>query len=287
SGGVCIEEMLNILENVSLNTQNPLDPQNLHTLIQTMRYVFLDRTKFLGDPEFVQVPVEKLTAKKYGLTIARKLDPDTATSSETLSQNVATFQENMETTHFSVADKFGNVVSNTYTLEEAFGSKAVVSGLGFLLNNQMHDFNINPNQTNIKGGLGTNPNGIAPYKRMLSSMAPTIILKNGKPILITGSPGGRTIINTVLQMVLGTTIYKQTLEQTMQMPRLSHHWMPDIVYYEKGRWSEEVLSALRRKGHTLSEVEFLGDAQSIWIDPETREITGVSDSRRAGWAEGY
>ncbi|MDQ4139267.1 MAG: gamma-glutamyltransferase, partial [Bacteroidota bacterium] len=145
SGGVSIQEMLNILENMPLNTQNPLEPQNLHTLIQTMRYVFLDRTKFLGDPDFVSVPVDKLTAKKYGKALASKIDLDSATSSESLTQNIATFHENMETTHFSVADKFGNVVSNTYTIEEAFGSKAVVKGLGFLLNNEMHDFNINPN----------------------------------------------------------------------------------------------------------------------------------------------
>lgn len=287
SGGVGVIELLNILEHVSLNTQEPLDPQNLHLLIEAMRYVYLDRTKFLGDPDFGQVPVAKLIVKSYGQVLAEQLNPDSATSSESLTQNISTFDENMETTHFSVADQYGNVVSNTFTLEEAFGSKAVVTGLGFLLNNEMHDFNINPQQANIRGGLGTNPNGIAPFKRMLSSMAPTMVLKDGKPILLTGSPGGRTIVNTVLQMILGTTIYNLSLEQTIQLPRLSHHWMPDVVYYEKNRWREEVLEALRQKGHTLTEVNFLGDAQSIWIDPLTGEFTGVSDDRRAGWAAGY
>lgn len=287
SGGVCVQEMLNILENVPLNKKEPLDPQNIHNLIEAMRYVFLDRTKFLGDPDFVEVPVDKLTSKRYGKLLAKEIKPDTATSSENLTQNVSVYEENMETTHFSVADKYGNVVSNTYTLEEAFGSKAVVKGLGFLLNNEMHDFNINPNQVNMKGGLGGNPNGIAPRKRMLSSMSPTIVLKDGKPILATGSPGGRTIVNTVMQMILGTTYYNLSLEQTMRLPRLSHHWMPDVVYVEKGRWDEKTLKALRQKGHQITEVDFLGDAQSIYIDPKTRELTGVSDDRRAGWAEGY
>lgn len=287
SGGVSIIQMLNMIENVKLNEAHPLDPQNVHLLIEAMRYAFLDRTKFLGDPEFSAVPVEKLTSKNYGKALAKRLNPETATRSESLTQNVATFDENMETTHFSVADQFGNVVSNTYTLEEAFGSKAVVKGLGFLLNNEMHDFNLNPNQVNIRGGLGTNPNGIAPRKRMLSSMSPTIVLQDGRPILLTGSPGGRTILNTVLETLLNTLVYKLSPEENMRLPRFSHHWMPDEVYYEKGRWDEQVLETLRQKGHTLTEVNFLGDAQSIWIDPRTGELTGVSDDRRAGWAEGY
>lgn len=287
SGGVSILEMLHVLNQQQLNRQNPLDPKNLHLLIETMRYVFLDRTRYLGDPDFVEVPVDKLTSQAHARLIAGKLNRQKATPSQQLSQQVSVHDENMETTHFSVIDKEGNMVSNTYTLEESFGSKAVVKGLGFLLNNQMHDFNINPYQANIQGGLGSNPNGIAPQKRMLSSMAPTLVLKDGKPYLVTGSPGGRTIINTVLQMILATTTYGLNLHEAMLLPRLSHHWMPDLVYVEKAGWDPAIIQALKTRGHQLMEVETLGDLHSIRINPETGEYEAEADPRRAGWAAGY
>jgi gamma-glutamyltranspeptidase / glutathione hydrolase len=287
SGGISIVEMLHVLNQHQLNPKKPLDPQNLHLLVETMRYVFLDRTRYLGDPDFVEVPVTKLASIGHAKAIAQKLNLVKATPSEQLYQNVSVHEENMETTHFSVIDKAGNMVSNTYTLEEAFGSKAVVKGLGFLLNNEMHDFNINPNQANIQGGIGSNPNGIEPRKRMLSSMAPTLVLKDGKPFLITGSPGGRTITNTVLQMILATTTYGLSLHEALRLPRLSHHWMPDLVYVEKQGWDPAVLQALKAKGHHLIEVDLLGDLHSIRIDPETGEYQAEADPRRAGWAEGY
>lgn len=287
SGGISILEMLNVLSQHQLNPKKPLDPQNLHLLVETMRYVFLDRTRYLGDPDFVEVPVAKLASTGHARAIAQRLNLAKATPSEQLYQNVSVQEENMETTHFSVIDKAGNMVSNTYTLEEALGSKAVVKGLGFLLNNEMHDFNINPLQANIQGGLGSNPNGIEPHKRMLSSMSPTLILKEGKPYLITGSPGGRTIINTVLQMILATTTYGLTLHEAMRLPRLSHHWMPDLVYVEKEGWDPALLQALKDKGHQLMEVDMLGDLHSIRINPDTGEYEAEADPRRAGWAEGY
>lgn len=287
SGGVSLLEMLHILGYQQLNPQMPLDPQNLHILVETMRYVFLDRTRYLGDPDFAEVPVKKLTGATHARLIAQKLNLEKATPSEQLHQQVSVHDENMETTHFSVIDKAGNMVSNTFTLEEAFGSKAVVRGLGFLLNNEMHDFNINPNQANIQGGLGSNPNAIAPKKRMLSSMAPTLVLKGGKPYLITGSPGGRTIINTVLQMILATTTYGLSLREAMLLPRLSHHWLPDLVYVEKEGWDPKLLQALKDKGHHLSVVENLGDLHSIRVNPQTGAYEAEADPRRAGWAEGY
>jgi gamma-glutamyltranspeptidase/glutathione hydrolase len=287
SGGISLLEMLHVLNYHQLNGENPLDPQNLHILVETMRYVFLDRTRYLGDPDFAQVPVEKLTGMAHARVIAKKLNLEKATPSGQLYQQVSVHDENMETTHFSVIDKAGNMVSNTYTLEEAFGSKAVVTGLGFLLNNEMHDFNINPNQANIQGGIGGNPNGIEPKKRMLSSMAPTLVLKAGKPYLITGSPGGRTIINTVLQMILATTTYGLSLHEAMLLPRLSHHWMPDLVYVEKAGWDPVLLNALKAKGHQLTEVDTLGDLHSIRINPHTGAYEAEADPRRAGWAEGY
>lgn len=287
SGGISIQEMLQVLDQAGLNADQPLDPQNLHRLIETMRYVFLDRTRYLGDPDFVEVPLERLASREHARHIAGKLNPSKATPSEQLFKNVSVHQENMETTHFSVIDKAGNMVSNTYTLEEAFGSKAVVKGLGFLLNNEMHDFNLNPYQANIQGGIGGNPNGIQPKKRMLSSMSPTLLLKEGKPYLVTGSPGGRTILNTVLQMILATTTYGLTLHQAMRLPRLSHHWMPDMVYVEHQGWDPAILKALKARGHQLSIVESLGDLHSILVNPVTGEYEAEADPRRAGWAEGY
>ncbi|MGV3641571.1 MAG: gamma-glutamyltransferase [Adhaeribacter sp.] len=287
SGGISIQEMLQVLDQVGLNAKEPLDPRNLHLLIETMRYVFLDRTRYLGDPDFVNVPLERLASREHAHHIAKKLILSRATPSEQLYKNVSVHQENMETTHFSVIDKAGNMVSNTFTLEEAFGSKAVVKGLGFLLNNEMHDFNLNPYQANIQGGIGGDPNGIQPKKRMLSSMSPTLVLKDGKPYLVTGSPGGRTILNTVLQLVLATTTYGLTLHQAMRLPRLSHHWMPDLVYVEQQGWDPAVLKALKDRGHQLSEVESLGDLHSILVNPQTGEYEAEADPRRAGWAEGY
>lgn len=287
SGGISIQEMLQVLDQVGLHAKNPLDPRNLHLLIETMRYVFLDRTRYLGDPDFVEVPLKRLASREHARHIAKKLNLSKATPSEQLYKNVSVHQENMETTHFSVIDKAGNMVSNTFTLEEAFGSKAVVKGLGFLLNNEMHDFNLNPYQANIQGGIGGDPNGIQPKKRMLSSMSPTLVLRDGKPYLVTGSPGGRTILNTVLQLVLATTTYGLTLHQAMRLPRLSHHWMPDLVYVEQQGWDPAILKALKDRGHQLSEVESLGDLHSILVNPRTGEYEAEADPRRAGWAEGY
>ncbi|GEO04614.1 gamma-glutamyltransferase [Adhaeribacter aerolatus] len=287
SGGIAVQQMLNVLKNFKLDTQIPLAPQNLHLLIQTMRYTFLDRTTYLGDTDFVEVPIDKLLSEAYAKNIAAKIDLERATPSERLSDKVLVHNENMETTHFSVVDKDGNMVSTTVTLEEAFGSKAVVKDLGFLLNCEMHDFNINPRQANFQGITPANPNGIAPRKRMLSSMTPTLVLKEGKPFLVTGSPGGRTILNTVLQIILNTTLYNLPLRQALELPRLSHHWMPDTVYLEKDRWDKATVEELAAKGHVITEVDFLGDAHSILINPETDWYEAEADNRRAGWAEGY
>ncbi|MGV3586888.1 MAG: gamma-glutamyltransferase [Adhaeribacter sp.] len=287
SGGIVVQEMLNVLQYLPLDTAKPYNPQTLHLLIETMRYAFLDRTTYLGDQDFVEVPVSRLLSETHAASIAAKINPECATPSALLTENVLVQDENMETTHFSVMDKAGNMVSVTVTLEEAFGSKAVAKDLGFLLNCEMHDFNINPRQTNFQGITPNNPNGIAPHKRMLSSMTPTLVLKDGKPFLITGSPGGRTILNTVLQLILSTTFYKLPLRQALDLPRISHHWMPDVVYVEKGRWESATIQALQSKGHTITEVDFLGDAHSILINPETGWYEAEADARRAGWAEGY
>ncbi|MDB5263839.1 MAG: gamma-glutamyltransferase [Adhaeribacter sp.] len=287
AGGVGVQQMLNVLKYLNLDEHNPLEVPNLHLLLETMRYVFLDRATYLGDTDFGKVPVAELLSEGHAAAIAAKIDRQRATPSQLLFEDVQVNNENLETTHFSVIDKQGNLVSATLTLEEAFGSKAVVKGLGFLLNCEMHDFNINPRQVNFQGITPANPNGIAPHKRMLSSMTPTVVLKDGKPFLVTGSPGGRSILNVVLQVILATTLYKLPLQRALALPRLSHHWMPDVVYLEKGRWEAETVQALASQGHSVAEVDFLGDAHSIFIDPVTGLYEAEADTRRAGWAEGY
>jgi len=286
AGGITVLQLLNILQQFDL-AKDPLQPENLHLLIESMRHVFLNRTKFLGDPDFVHVPMERLLAGNNAREIVKIINRQKATPSKALSGDVSVHKENIETTHFSVIDEAGNMVATTITLEDGFGSKAIVKDLGFLLNSEMHDFNINPFQKNIQGGVGSNPNGIAPQKRMLSSMAPTLVLKQGKPFLITGSPGGRTIANTVLQVILGTTIYGLTLKETLRLPRFSHLWMPDFVHIEKNSWPAEIIQALEAKGHIVNEGDYLGDAHSILINPETGEYEAEADPRRNGWAEAF
>ncbi len=284
SGGICVIELLNILEELKLD-EKPT-PQNLHKMIEAMRLVFFDRARYQGDADFVEVPVEKLISKEYARERARKIDLNRAASSDSLLQNVIFRPENMHTTHFSVVDSEGNCVSNTFTLEDYFGSKAVVTGLGFLLNNEMHDFNVDPNRPTYQGGFDKNPNTIAPNKRMLSSMSPTIVLKSGKPVLITGSPGGRTIINTVTQIILNTTHYKMNLREAVDFPRINHNWIPDYARFEK-TWDAKTIQLLKAKGHEIRTVDGIGDAHSIWVNPQTRRYQGEADKRHFGWAEGY
>ena len=230
SGGVALIEMLNILEPYDLKSKGLLTAPALHLQIEAMRRAYLDRARFLGDPDFVKVPVVRLTSKSHAKSAASTIDPARASSSVDLGKDIvtaATAPEPDETTHYSIMDRDGMAVTTTTTLEGGFGSHVVVKGTGFLLNNEMGDFNRKPGDTNLTGGIGTPPNLIDPGKRMLSSMTPTMVLKNGKVVLLTGSPGGRTIINTVLTVVLGVTEYGLTGREAVDLPRMHHQWLPD------------------------------------------------------------
>ncbi len=285
SGGTCLIEMLNILENHIFKTNPGVD--DFHAMIEAMRLAYFDRMRYLGDADFTEVPVQKLISKDYARKLFGGINMNSATPSEELSKKASPRKDHAETTHFSVVDKEGNIVSNTYTLQDLFGSKAVVSGLGFFINDEMNDFDLIPRAAGIPGGAHADPNGIRPNKRMLSSMTPTIVLRNGKPLLITGSPGGRTIINIVLQIVVNIVDHGMTLRDAVDAPRLNHNWMPDRVTYERNRWDEKTIRELKRKGHQFGERELIGDAHSIWIDPQTGKYLGEADLRRYGWAEGY
>jgi gamma-glutamyltranspeptidase/glutathione hydrolase len=291
SGGIALAEMLNVLERFELRREGRWSPRTLHLVIETMRRAFFDRARYLGDPDFVSVPPE-LTTKAYAARVAAGIDPDRATPSETLAAGagvpLAAAAEGEHTTHFSVIDADGMAVSNTYTLEQSFGGMVVVNGFGFLLNNEMGDFNPRPGVTDRTGRVGTPPNVAAPGKRMLSSMTPTIVAKGGRVVLATGSPGGRTIINTVLCVVLNVLEFEMPLRDAVDAPRVHNGWLPDAVRMERGLVEEhgEVVRALREMGHVIDpKPARQGDAHSIAVTP-AGDYVGVADKRRSGAAVG-
>ncbi len=280
SGGIALIEMLNILEPFDLKAKGRNSAESLHLQIEAMRRAYLDRARFLGDPDFVQIPVDRLISKEHARALSGTIDPLKATRSIDLGKDIVTApsQEPDETTHFSVIDRNGMAVASTYTLEGGFGSRVVVKGAGFLLNNEMGDFNKNPGVTDSTGNVGTPANLIDPGKRMLSSMTPTIVTRNGRVMLITGSPGGRTIINTVLSVVLGVTEFDLDVRDAVDAPRMHHQWLPDTVTIEPDGVTEEVVQKLRAMGHTVNVAGTQGDANSIQVDEAGRAI-GAADRR--------
>jgi len=282
SGGVALIEMLNILENSDLKKYGRYAPETLHLMIEAMRRAYLDRARFLGDPDYTRIPVSRLISKEYAGKLAAAINPARASSSVELGKDIVSViqdPESEETTHFSVLDKDGMAVANTYTLEGGYGSRVVVKGAGFLLNNEMGDFNKKPGETNITGDIGTRPNLIAPGKRMLSSMTPTMVTRGGKVILITGSPGGRTIINTVLSIVLGVTEFGMNGSEAVASARMDHEWLPDETTLEEGAVPAEVLARLTAMGHNVRMRGRQGDGHSIFIDPAAGVAYGVNDKR--------
>ena len=282
SGGVALIEMLNILEPLDLKSKGLLTAPALHAQIEAMRRAYLDRARHLGDPDFSTIPVGRLASRAHARTVAASIDLEKASRSAELGKDILTSaddtQEPEETTHYSVVDRSGMAVATTTTLEGSFGSHVVVAGAGFLLNNEMGDFNKKPGYTSAGGDIGTPANLIAPGKRMLSSMTPTIVTKNGKVVLVTGSPGGRTIINTVLAVVLGVIEYGLPGPQAVALPRMHHQWMPDRVTVEKDGMPPDTLDTLRAMGHTIDVTARQGDAHTIWIGPDGIPY-GVNDKR--------
>ena len=234
SGGVHIIQMLNILENYDLVMMGHNSPTYTALLTESMKYAYADRSKYLGDPEFFDVPVQSLISKEYAKKINNKIKLNSITPSEKILPGSELKNESLDTTHFSVADKNGNIVSNTYTLNSGFGSGVVVDGTGILMNNEMDDFVSAPGVPNQFGLIGGEANKIEPFKRPLSSMTPTIVLKDGKPIYATGSPGGSRIITTVLQFLLNTLVFKMEISDATVAPRIHHQWKPDVLMLETG-----------------------------------------------------
>ena len=281
SGGTVLLEVLNQLEALSAERFARTSPEYLHLRIEAARRAYLDRARFLGDPDFTAIPVDRLTAKAYADSLARGIDPQRASSSVQLGGTLVTPDETMQTTHYSVVDRDGNAVAVTYTLEGGYGSGVVVRGAGFLLNNEMGDFNKRPGYTSVRGDIGTPPNLAAPGKRMLSSMTPTIVTRDGALVLVTGSPGGRTIPNTVLDVVLGVTAFRLPVRAAVDAPRVHHQWLPDETRFEAGAIPPAARATLEGMGHALRRdpVRSQGDAHSIWYDAATRTAWGANDRR--------
>lgn len=286
SGGIVLVEMLNVLENFDLHRLGPRSPPTWHRVIETMRRAYRDRAAYLGDTDFVKIP-KHLTTKTYARRLAGEIDLRRATPSEALAGDIPLAGESPHTTHFSIIDADGMAVANTYTLEQSYGSRVVVRGAGFLLNNEMGDFNWKPGHTDRRGNIGTPANVIAPGKRMLSSQTPTLVLRDGRAVLITGSPGGRTIINTVLCVLLNRLEFGLSPRESVDAPRWHQGWFPDMVRFEgvnDPRYAETV-TRLRAMGHLFSDkAARQGSAHTIWIDPRTGRRVGVADTRRDGFA---
>jgi gamma-glutamyltranspeptidase/glutathione hydrolase len=287
SGGVALIEMMNLMELADLDAIEFNSTEYVHLITEVMRRAFADRAYYLGDPDFNDnQSLEKLTSKAFAKKRFENIDQSKASVSD--STKFGQIYDGTNTTHFSILDKSGNAVSLTYTLEHSYGSGMGSDVLGFIFNNEMGDFNPVPGATTSTGQIGTNPNLIQPEKRMLSSMTPTIVAKDGKPYLIIGSPGGRTIINTVFQTVLNVVGYNMRVDKAIEAVKIHHAWLPNTLFYEKGLLSPDTIKALEAMNHKLEPVAVLGQLMGIQIDAENNIIIGAADSSSPdGAAVGY
>jgi gamma-glutamyltranspeptidase/glutathione hydrolase len=287
SGGVVLVEMLNILEGYDLSDMGHNSALYLHVLTESMRRAYADRAEHLGDPDFNEgMPLDRLLDKDYASNLRGSIDMDQASKSDP--NGFAEPYESEETTHFSVVDKDGNMVSMTYTLEFGYGSGIVVEGGGYLLNNEMGDFNAVPGVTNTRGLIGTAANLVAPEKRMLSSMTPTIVAKDGRPVFTAGSPGGKTIINTTLQLILNVVDHDMNIAESVEAGRIHHQWLPDVTSMETGSLSLDTIELYEARGHRFRERAAQGAAMAVFYDRVNKLFEGASDSRRGdGAAVGY
>jgi gamma-glutamyltranspeptidase / glutathione hydrolase len=278
SGGIVLCQMLNILERFDLRKDGRESPQTVHRVAEAMRRAYFTRADKLGDPDFVKISVEDLTSKAYANRLASSIG-DRATPSRELAPYPIVTTEGDHTTHLSVIDQAGNAVALTYTLEDSYGAKCVVSGAGFLLNNEMGDFNVIPERTDSAGRIGTPANLIAPHKRMLSSQTPTLVLKDGHVKLVTGSPGGRTIPNTTLWVVLSHLEFALAPRAAVNAPRTHHQWFPDELVLEGRAWPAQMRQALLDMGHRIKVVNHQGIANTIVVDRAAARIFGIADRR--------
>ena len=300
SGGVMMLEALNILEPVPLRAMGNRSADSIHWTVEAFRRAYMDRAEFMGDPDFVKVPVAQLLDRKYADKWRESIDPNRATPSEALKRPgfeeldrsarthpEAAHHESPQTTHYSVVDEQGNAVAVTTTLNNTFGSSVTAQGLGFLLNDEMDDFTSKPGAPNYYGLIQGAANAIAGGKRPLSSMAPTIVVKDGKPFLVLGSPGGSRIITTVANILMGVIDYGLNIQEAVNAPRFHHQWMPDAIGMESAGFSPDTQHMLEARGYRLEFRDSWSNGECIMIDLKTGERMGASDPREGGRAIGY
>ena len=289
SGGAVLIEMLNILEGYDLKNVDSNSSERYHLMAEAMRRAFADRAEYMGDSDFVKVPVAGLIDKSYAAKLRSTISTERASSSAEVRAGRPAGYESDETTHFTVVDAEGNVVANTYTLNNSYGSAAVVKGTGMLLNDEMDDFAAKPGTANMYGLIQGERNAVAPRKRPLSAMTPTIVLrKDGSFWFTVGSPGGPTIINTVFCIITNVIDFDMNIQQAIDAPRIHHQWLPDELVGEPYGLSGDTQRALTARGHTLAKLRYLGDAEGIMIEDKTGMRLGATDPRRSdGAAVGY
>ncbi len=283
SGGAVLVEILNILAPLDLGP--PDSYHSMHLMVEAMRRAFADRAAYMGDTDFVKVPIRGMMSLAYAARLRNGIltsKPDVPVAA-----GRAMDYESSETTHFSVVDEAGDAVSNTYTLNNGYGSGVTVAGAGFLLNDEMDDFTSKPGSPNMYGLVQSSANAIAPYKRPLSAMTPTIVLKNGAVRLVLGAPGGPTIINTVLEVILNVLVYKMDILQAVIEPRFHNQWMPDKVYLEREGFSADTIAKLEAAGYHVAFRNHIGECEAIAADPKTGWRFGAADPRGHGEAVGY
>jgi gamma-glutamyltranspeptidase / glutathione hydrolase len=278
SGGTHVVQILNILEDWPIGSYGHNSMRTIHLMAEAMKRAYADRSQYLGDQDFVDVPLKELTSKEYATSLRKNIDTEKATPSLKIAPGKPLPYESNETTHFSIVDKYGNAVSNTYTINFSYGSGIVVEGAGFLLNNEMDDFSAKPGVPNAYGLIGGEANKIEPNKRMLSSMSPTIVKHQGKNFLVTGSPGGSRIITTTLQVIMNVIDHGLNIQSSVAAPRIHHQWLPDELRVEQGI-SPDTLKGLETIGHVIKQKSAMGAIQSIMIKDGV--MYGGADPRRS------
>lgn len=280
SGGTHIIQILNIMENADIKKLGFASSKTLHIMAEAMRQAYADRSEYMGDPDFIKIPLDKLISKEYAKEIYAKIPKDKALPSSKVKPGLGQIHEGHNTTHYSVLDSKGNAVSITYTINASYGSGAAIEGAGFLLNNEMDDFSIKPGVPNLYGLVGGETNAIEPKKRPLSSMSPTIILKDGKVFMVVGSPGGSRIITTVLQVISNVIDHEMDISTAVEAPRFHMQWLPDEIRTEPFGIIKDVQNNLEKMGYKITKKPYMGDVNAIMVDPKTGKIIGSMDTRK-------